>query len=137
MLGVVLRLPSHQYDACQQLEGGFRTLPSVRPHCHPHLQPDRAGGVLTEQRPLPDVATKHRRALVTSLLGDDTLGDAGRSSRGRKTGPQRVTGHLGGIKTDSGSVTLQYERHRMTAETRRADVAMTVHRAKGGSLCDA
>ena len=42
----------------------------------PALQPDRAGGVLTEQRALPDVAAKHRRALVARLLGDDALRDA-------------------------------------------------------------
>ena len=50
------------------------------------LQPDRAGGVLAEQGALADVAAKHRRALVTGLLGNDTLWDTSRSSRGRKTG---------------------------------------------------
>jgi hypothetical protein len=52
------------------------------------LQPNRAGCVLTEQRTLPDVAPKHRRALVPRLFGDDALGDADSSSRGRKTSPQ-------------------------------------------------
>jgi hypothetical protein len=60
------------------------------------LQPDRAGGVLTEQGALADVATKHGRALVARLLGDYALWDTGSSSRGRKAGPQRVTGHLAG-----------------------------------------
>ncbi len=57
----------------------------------PSLQPDRACGVLTKQGALADVPTKHRRALVAGLLGDDSLGDPGSSSRGRKAGPQRVT----------------------------------------------
>ena len=60
------------------------------------LQPYSAGGVLTKQGTFADVPTKHRRALVTRLLSDDALGDSSRGSRGRKTGPQRVTGYLAG-----------------------------------------
>jgi hypothetical protein len=52
----------------------------------PFLQPNRAGGVFTEQGALPDVPAKHGGALVARLLGDDALGDAGSSSRGRKAG---------------------------------------------------
>ena len=89
-----------------------------RPPYQPPLQPNRAGGVLTEQGTLADVAAKHRCALVTRLIGDDALGDPGRSSRGRKTGPQRVTGYLAGVKPGSGGVALQYERHRITSATR-------------------
>ena len=62
-----------------------------RPPCQPRLQPNRAGGVLTEERALPDIAAKHRRALVTRLVGDDAPGAPGSGSRGRKACPQRVT----------------------------------------------
>ena len=60
------------------------------------LQPNRAGGVLTKERAFADVAAKHRGSLVARLLGDAALGDPGSSSRGRKAGPQRVSGHLAG-----------------------------------------
>jgi len=39
---------------------------------------------------------------VASLVGDDALRNTGRSSRGRKTGPQRVSCHLAGVETGSG-----------------------------------
>ena len=110
-------------------------------HCDRHLpsllQPNRAGGVLTEQRALADVAAKHRRALVPCLFGDDALWNPSRSSRGRKACPQRVTGHLAGVEPGTGSVALQHERHRLTAESRCTDVAMAVHRAEGRSLGNA
>ena len=64
-------------------------------------------------------------------------GTPSRSSRGRKTGPQRVTGHLAGVEPGPGGVALQHERHRLAAESCCADVAMAVHGAKGGSLGDA
>jgi hypothetical protein len=79
----------------------------------PLLQSYRAGGILSEQGTFPDVPAKHRRALMPGLLGDDAFGDANRSSCGRKTGPQRVTGHLGGVKPGSTSVALQHEGHRL------------------------
>src|ERR1039458_3431477 len=101
------------------------------------LQPDRAGGVLTEQGALADVAAKHGRALVTGLLGDDALGYPDSSSRGRKASPQRVTGHLAGVESSSGSEALQHECHRLGTESRCADVAMAVHGAEGRSLDDA
>ena len=47
------------------------------------------------------------------LLGDDALGDTGSSSRGRKTGPQRVTGHLAGVGPGTDGVALQHECHRV------------------------
>ena len=49
--------------------------PARPPAASIFLQPNRAGGVLTEQRALPDVSAQHRRALVARLLGDDALGD--------------------------------------------------------------
>jgi len=70
------------------------------------------------------------------LVGDDALGDANSSSRGRKTGPQRVTCHLGGIKPGTGSVALQHQRHRLAAQSCFADVAVAVHGTKGCSLGD-
>ena len=103
----------------------------------PLLQPNRAGGVLTEQRALPDVSAQHRRALVARLLGDDALGDTGSSSRGRKACPQRVTGYFARIKSGTGSVALQHERHRRSTESCRANVVMATHGAKGRSLGDA
>jgi hypothetical protein len=109
----------------------------ARPPAASFLQPNRTGGVLTEQGALADVTAKHRRALVARLFGDDALGDPGRSSRGRKAGPQRVTCHLAGVEPGTGRVALQHERHRRSAETCRADVAMAVHGTKGGSVCDA
>ncbi len=81
------------------------------------LQPNRAGGVLTEQRALADLAAEHRRALVTRLLGYHALGDTGSRSRGCKTGAQRVTGYLGGVEPGSNGVALQHERHSLTAES--------------------
>ena len=74
---------------------------------------------------------------MAGLLGDDALGDTGSGSRGRKTGPQRVAGHLGGVKPDASGMALQHERHRITAESCCADVAMAVHGAEGASLGDA
>ncbi len=65
------------------------------------LKPNRAGGVHPEERVLADVAAKYRRSFVTCLLGDDALGHTGRSSRSRKPGPRRVTGHVGGIEPDT------------------------------------
>jgi hypothetical protein len=59
---------------------------NVRLPPFPALQPNRTGCILTEQRPLADIPAKHRRALVARLLGDDALGDANSSSRGRKAG---------------------------------------------------
>ncbi len=73
---------------------------------------------------------------VARLLGDNALGDAGSSSRGRKAGPQRVTGHFGGVEPRPGGVALQHERYRLTAESCWPDVAMAVHGAKGRSLAE-
>ena len=101
------------------------------------LQPNRAGGVLTKERAFADVAAKHRGSLVARLLGDDALGDPGSSSRGCKAGPQRVSGHLAGVKPGSGGVALQHERHCLGAESCCPHVAMAVHGAKGCSLDDA
>ena len=72
----------------------------------PLLQPNCAGGVLTEQRALADVPAKHRCALAARLLGDDAFGHPDSSSCGRKIEPKRVTGHLSGIKPDTGAVAL-------------------------------
>ena len=80
----------------------------------------RSGCVLTEQRAFAGVTAQHRRAPVARLLAIYTLGDPGRSSRGRKTRPQRVTGHLSGIKPCAGGKTLQHERHRLTEIAKRA-----------------
>jgi hypothetical protein len=74
---------------------------------------------------------------VACLIGDDALGNTGRGSRGRKTGSQRVSGHLGGVKTGSTSMALQHKCHRIAAETRRAQVAMAVHGTERVSLGDA
>jgi hypothetical protein len=74
---------------------------------------------------------------VTRLLGDDALGDTGRGSRSRKTGPQRVTGYFARVESDSGSEALQHERHRLAAESRWPDVVAAVDGAEGGSLGDA
>jgi hypothetical protein len=43
---------------------------------------------------------------MPGLLGDDALGDANSSSRGRKAGSQRVTCHLAGVEPGSTSVAL-------------------------------
>ena len=61
-------------------------LANVPPPPFPALQPNRAGRILPEQRPLADVAVKHSRALVARLLGDDAFRDPGRQqpmSQGR------------------------------------------------------
>jgi hypothetical protein len=64
--------------AREQLDRARRAYPP------PLLEPNRTGGVLTEQGALPDVVAKHHGALVTRLLGDDSLRDAGSSGRSRK-----------------------------------------------------
>ena len=63
----------------EQLDRARRAYPP-RP---PPLQPNRAGGVLTEQGTLPDVAAQHRRVLMPGLLGDDAFGDPGGGAQGR------------------------------------------------------
>jgi hypothetical protein len=68
---------------------------------------------------------------MPGLLGDDAFGDPGGGAQSRKAGPHRVTGHLVWVESGTGGVALQ---HRLTAESCRADPAMAVHRAKGGSL---
>jgi hypothetical protein len=74
---------------------------------------------------------------MSRLLGDDALRDPSRSSRGRKTGSQRVSGYLAGVEPGSTSVALQHKCHRIAAETRRAQVAMAVHGTERVSLGDA
>jgi len=75
--------PTAMPTACQQFFGPRSTL-----RCPLPLQPDRARGVLTEQRTFPDVPAKHHRSPVTGLIGDDALGNARLSGGRRKTGPQ-------------------------------------------------
>jgi len=74
---------------------------------------------------------------VARLLGDDALGHPSRCCRGRKAGPERVNGYLGGVEPGTPGVALQHERHRLTAESCCADMAMAVHRAERRSLCGA
>jgi hypothetical protein len=114
-----------------------RPCPPRLPRFFPLLQPNCAGGILAEQGALPDIPAKHRRALVARLVGDDALGYPGSSSRSRQTGPQRVTGHLGGVEPDTDCMALQHERHRLGAESCCAYVAIAVHREEGRSLGNA
>jgi hypothetical protein len=74
---------------------------------------------------------------VAGLLGDDALGDAGSSSRGRQAGAQRVSGHLARVESGTDGVALQHERHRRSAESRWPDAAVAVHRPEGVSFGDA
>jgi hypothetical protein len=48
-----------------------------------------------------------------------------------------VTGYFARIKSGTGSVALQHERHRRSTESCRANVVMATHGAKGRSLGDA
>jgi hypothetical protein len=84
-----------------------------------------------------DVPAKHCRSPVARLVGDDALCDPGSSSRGRKAGAQRVTGYLARVEPGTGGAALHHKGHGRAAESCRADMAMAVHGAKGGSLGDA
>jgi hypothetical protein len=106
----------------------------------PYYESSKAalGGVLTEQRTLPDVPAKHRRAPVAGLIGDDALGDAQPQqprSQDRPAASDRPPRR--GRVPATGGVALQHEGHRLRAETCCADAAMTVHGAESGSLGDA
>ena len=92
----VLHACAHAH-ATGQLSG--TDLPASLPY-----SPTALAAFSRNREPSRDVPAKHRCAPVASLLGDDALGDPGSSSRGRQTGPQRVTGHLVEVEPGTGGV---------------------------------
>lgn len=63
-----------------------------------YSQPDFRRRILSEQRPIPDVAPDHGRTPVARLVHDGSLTGTGDCGRGCQSGPERVPGIAAGLE---------------------------------------